>query len=145
VIEVVADLWSPIWDLRCITTNGYVKKNGCAVMGRGVAAQAKKRYPWLPEVVGHIVQQKGNHVCLIIRLGDLVTFPVKYNWWEKADLALIERSAHELEELVDIIGATKVALPRPGCGNGKLEWEAVKPILEFLDNRFYVITYGKKM
>jgi hypothetical protein len=34
-----------------------------------------------------------------------------------------------------------VLVPRPGCGNGQLDWEDVKPILlDHFDDRFIVVT-----
>lgn len=49
--EVYGDIWEyhkqGYWIV--ITTNGFVKKNGCAVMGRGVAKQAVTKYPSLPK------------------------------------------------------------------------------------------------
>jgi hypothetical protein len=76
----------------------------------------------------------------------LITFPVKRNWWEVADLALIERSARELLKIIEvkrIRGA--IYLPRPGCGNGRLKWEDVKkiflPILK--SDQFHIVTYSR--
>lgn len=138
--EIKSDLWSPEWDLRCITTNGFVKNNNECVMGRGVAFQAKNKYPQLAKIVGQLIRESGNHVY---HLSDysIATFPVKHNWWEKANLMLIRQSIIELETLVDIMPEIKkVALPRPGCGNGKLTWEEVKPLVAILDDRFYLIT-----
>jgi len=37
----------------CITTNGYVKKNGGVVMGRGCALEATKRWPGVEDLVAH--------------------------------------------------------------------------------------------
>jgi len=44
VKEVDGNLWEIEADWRVITTNGFVKKDGRAVMGRGVARQALQRY-----------------------------------------------------------------------------------------------------
>jgi hypothetical protein len=71
----------------------------------------------------------------------IVSFPVKHRWQDAADLELIKRSALELVELVDRNAwARKIKLPRPGCGNGRLRWSDVKPVLEpLLDDRFVVV------
>ena len=35
---------------------------------------------------------------------------------------------------------SSVLLPKPGCANGGLNWEQVKPLLEqYLDDRFTII------
>lgn len=47
--EAQGDLWTLPAEFRCITTNGIWSKNtGEAVMGAGVALDAKRRYPDLP-------------------------------------------------------------------------------------------------
>jgi len=167
MLEVQADLWDEVADAKCITTNGFVKANGELVMGAGVAGQAQARYPLFPKVAGQAVKENGNIVMPFRRdeiTGKLyqwndsmikgkepdnnewfITFPVKHVWYDDADLELIERSAHQLMELVDH-GAfqpiwKKVLLPRPGCGNGRLKWEDVKPVIEpILDDRIVVIS-----
>lgn len=156
MIEAYGNLWHWDADYRCITTNGYVKKNGEAVMGRGCAREAAKKWPELPEILGDMLRSDGNHVHElgygIDRNGkyvscawEVLSFPVKHHWRDKASLELIERSAQELVEFVDGHDDDwdiDVVLPRPGCGNGQLAWEQVKPILEpILDDRFQVITF----
>jgi len=95
-----------IWDWYgkstiVISTNGFVKNNGECVMGRGVAFQAKNRFPPLPRLLGRHIGLHGNGVFLFLQY-DLITFPVKHNWWEKADPILIERSAKQLVSLLDL-------------------------------------------
>ena len=85
----------------------------------------------------------GNHVAWFLH-PMIITFPVKHNWWAKAELILIERSCKELLESCKNLPAgsivDKVYMVRPGCGNGQLLWDDVKPILEsYLDNRFVVV------
>lgn len=144
MIEKLADLWTESADARCITTNGFVKKNGHLVMGAGTAAQAQVRYPDLPKYWGALVQLQGNHVFFDILSDDqlLFTFPVKHNWFETADLKLIERSSHELMEHLDKRPfLKKVLLPLPGCGNGQLSWSDVKPVIApILDDRVWAIS-----
>jgi len=55
---------------------------------------------------------------------------------------LIRQSARQLVEMADKFGWGSVVLPRPGCGNGGLDWDDVRPILEaILDDRFTVVTF----
>jgi hypothetical protein len=134
-----------IWDYQktaivAVTTNGQVTNNA-AVMGRGVAAQAARLFPWFPGRLGACITENGNHVH---HLGDnLVSFPVEHSPYEVPDLRLIERSARELAALADEAGWTMIVVPRPGCGGGGLSWHDVRPLLEpYFDDRFLVITAG---
>lgn len=125
---------------RCvvITTNGTVKRGGACVMGRGIAKEAKDRYPGLDMSIGHTIITQGNHVHMI---GDLCTFPVKHMYWDRADLELIKRSAEELSKIALENPDTLFILPRPGCGNGGRTWEEVCPIIEpILPDNVHVIT-----
>ena len=135
-----------IWDYQetaivAVTTNGQVTKNGTAVIGHGVAAQAARLFPWFAKKLGACIAENGNHVY---NLGDnLVSFPVEHSPYEIPDLGLIERSARELAALADKAGWTMVVVPRPGCGGGGLSWHDVRRLLEpHFDDRFLVITVG---
>lgn len=133
-------------DAICITTNGWLRKDGQAVMGRGCAAEAKQRYPHLPGVLGNMIREFGNHVNYLDFTDDhkpIFAFPVKHRWWEKADLELIRQSAHELVKITDAMNLMHVLLPRPGCGNGQLNWPDVREVIApILDDRIIVITYA---
>ena len=148
MIEVKGNMWDADVDAFVITTNGFVKKNGEAVMGRGCALEAKEKMPTLPKDLGAEIKKHGNIPHSFAYENEegesitIYTLPVKHNWWEKADIKLIEDSLSELVWLLDGGGDFKVAMPRPGCGNGQLNWEDVKPILEkYLDDRFIVYDY----
>jgi len=140
--EVKGDLWKLPWaDVICITTNGYVKANGRAVIGRGCAREAVIQYPIIERWLGSSIRKYGNHVVdLGIHDGkQLFSFPVKHNWWEKADIELIKRSALELTDRISFWH--KVLLPRPGCGNGHLSWDEVKPAIEsILPDNVWVVS-----
>jgi hypothetical protein len=139
--EITGNMWDIEADAYCITTNGFVKKNGEAVMGAGCAKEAATRYPSLPAVLGIHIKLRGNLVWLYEVTPPLLMFPVKHNWYEKADLELIVKSAVDLMKWVDGKQWQKVLLPRPGCGNGKLKWDDVKIVLEpILDNRIWIVS-----
>lgn len=143
MLEEKGELWNMhlAGDWIAITTNGTIKKNGEVVMGRGCAYEAKNIYPQLPKMLGDYISYSGNIVHMIAS-HKIFSFPVKDNWWEKGNLKLIEKSAIELLAIMNSFPIIKkVYVPRPGCGNGKLKWEDVKPILEkHWDDRFIVIT-----
>lgn len=158
--EEIGDLFENIGtaDVLCITTNGDVNKAGQAVMGRGVALQAAKRWPPIRHALASALKHRGNVVNVLGVIGGqthlpiegcrataIVAFPVKHHWWQKADLALIEESAMRLagEYSPERTTARRIVLPRAGCGNGGLSWEEVRPILaRHLDDRFVVVERG---
>jgi len=154
--EITGNLWAQKEaSAICITTNAFIKKDGTLVMGRGCAKEASDRYPGLSKHAGSLIKANGNHVFKIhtvitnyideasgYNTQDMLTFPVKKYWWDKADLDLIAQSCRELVAITNEKKYTSVVLPRPGCGNGGRNWEKeVKPIVsKLLDDRFQVIT-----
>lgn len=151
--EAKGNLWTHPSDFVIITTNGFVKVNGECVMGRGCANEANKMFPGLALFLGKAIKEGGNIVRDLGRWQGLPTtpgevrliaFPVKHNWWEKADIMLINSSVGRLLDLIDIHDPAHRArwvMPRPGCGNGKLDWEEVEPLLRRLPDNVTVITF----
>ena len=143
MLEVKGNIWDYYdegnWVV--IPTNRTIKRNGEAVMGRGVALQAKLKRPDLPLFLGDLIRDFGNQVYRFDQWR-LLSFPLKDNWWELAKLSLIEVSLVQLKQAVGFASGvrSRVYLPRVGCGNGGLDWKDVKPILErYLDDRFIVV------
>ena len=134
----------------CVTTNGIVKDNGDAVMGAGIAFNANNRFNLAPKL-GKYITQYGNrafhlgHYPRVTLQGTVMftifTFPTKHHYKDNSDITLICKSAEQLVEMCTKFGISKCYLTRPGCYNGKLNWEnTVKPWLsQILDDRFIVI------
>ena len=149
MIEITANLFYPENDVDAIliTTNGFVKKNGQAVMGRGVAYYATVLWPDIQIQLGVLIKENGNQVMYLDNKRfpnghncSVYSFPVKKNWWEKADLELIENSVEQIKNIANMVGLKKIWTVRPGCGNGKLDWNDVKPILlKWWDDRFIIV------
>lgn len=142
--EIEGDIWKQHSFGRwiVITTNGAVRKDGACVMGRGVAKQAADRFPNLPYRLGKAIKDSGNRVYVFDDL-NIITFPVKHHWQEKADIILIETSLKQLLEWSNtpVRKHGKFFIVRAGVGNGKLSWETVKPLFEqYLDDRFVVVS-----
>ena len=130
----------------CITTNGIVKKDGKAVMGKGIALDADIHFH-LSDKLGQYLNQYGNRA---FNLGvyeryyskyRVFSFPTKHHWKEDSDITLICKSAEQLVEMCNKFYITKCYIPPVGCGCGKLNWEnIVKPWLsQILDDRFIVV------
>lgn len=143
------NIWYTSAEALVIPTNGDVNRHGEAVMGRGLALQAARRYPLLPKVLAMLMREHGNHVFDLYRPRHqplIVSFPVKHHWHHMAQLDLIERSTIELVQMADHHEYRQVALPRVGCGNGALNWNEVKPILEhYLDDRFVLVSLRQEI
>ena len=142
--EAYGDLWEYPADIRVITTNGIVKNNGAVVMGRGCARQARDKYPGIDKKIGTLITRHGNRAFRIVGT-DIATMPVKTHWKNPAEVPIIVRSCMQLVEMADKFGWESIVVPRPGCGNGQLSWNMVKPSVEaVLDDRFTVITYKEE-
>lgn len=151
MLEIRGDLWKLSPDeypaLKLITTNGQTRQDGACVMGRGCARQARDMIPGIDYKLGELLRKYGNRPFRLAALPDgshLGSFPVKNHWKEYADPELIRRSAHQLVELADSFGYKAIFLPKPGAGNGKLDYHtSVRPVLErvLLGERFRIVSY----
>jgi hypothetical protein len=148
--EINTDIWQ-IWNdtpnaALCVTTNGIVKRNGEAVMGRGMALQAKQHLGnYIATVLGSQMQKHGNHVHELINdnntpLTAVLSFPTKNDWKDRSSISLIAQSAMELMNWLNNHQGTTAMVTRPGCENGNLKWENVKETLSaILDDRVTVV------
>jgi hypothetical protein len=143
VTEVNGDLWTYPADWRVITTNGTIKRDGRCVMGRGNARQARDKFPYLDVRLGQAIV-KGGNVPHVFREYGLISLPVKHEWHEKADPNLIQQSLRILIALPALAGKdVRVILTRPGCQNGQLSWDDVRPLCEaILDDRFTIVDWA---
>lgn len=148
MLEEFGDFWTIQGDARCITTNGALRSTGYAIMGKGIALQARERYHNIEFTLGRLIQKYGNHVFYIGH--GLISFPTKHDWRDyKSDIELIKRSAIELVSLFkgDVPIKTKsnrrILLTRPGCGNGNLNWTEVRPIIQTILNSDEFIVINK--
>ena len=144
--ETHGDLWSFLdpstWTYVAIPTNGVVKANGEAVMGKGVALQAATRFSTLAFRLGAFIRDYGNQVYYFEDLS-LFTFPTKHHWRNPSDLALIKLSAYQLSDSDELCTFDTIYLPEVGCGKStdQLSWEKeVGPLLStILDDRFIIV------
>lgn len=135
-----------------VTTNGVIRKNGDAVLGKGQALEAKKLFPGMEQQLGEYLRKYGNRTFYMgaRQVGDhltsVVTFPTKHHYRDNSDLDLIMRSAIQLKEIAAKFRLSKVYLPSVGCGLGGLDYaNQVRPILQkVLDDDRFVVVLGYK-
>ena len=156
----------------CITTNGFVKRNGECVMGKGIAKTVSTYWPQHKKTLGKLITTNGNIVQPFFThlQSTFVSFPVKPvqiintgnntvshmnfkigdtvpGWAAKANPDIIRQSFIQLQEYVDTTNYTNVAIPLPGCGAGELSWkEDVEPIVidMALDDRYIFCSFKQK-
>lgn len=146
-------------DAICITTNGYVNKQGFAIMNKGCAKEAVERWKEkdIPRILAQKIRENGNVVNLLFQEQGtwIISFPVKPSFVENADISLIvphlrrvyankkyvpgyavyadlskiKQSAKQLRNIADKMNFKKIVLPLPGCGAGGLKPWKVLPIL----------------
>lgn len=156
-IHRTGNMWNEInkYDLFCITTNGTIRKDGCLVMGRGIAFEAISRFPDVQRLAGAEILEfnacrakRGDpprpYGFLVLRNYEpsVGLFQVKYNWWEQADVKLISLATLKLSRLAVDFPGMKIALNFPGIGNGKLSEDVVRPIIDSLPENVEVWKRG---
>lgn len=130
-------------DVFMITTNPIKRNDGAVVMGRGIALEAKTRYPQLPYHFGSKLEQEGNQFVGHIGDYDFVPiwyFMVKHHWKDNADLGIIASSIWTLKEKFKD-SSKRIDLNFPGIGNGKLPRHQVFYLLEDLPDNVHVWEY----
>ena len=151
------DLWTAFapTNLFLITTNSTIRKDGALIMGRGIAQQARDRFPGLDVVLGKqilsLCGQKGQYGLLVSPRwpeSKLGAFQVKGHYSQPASLKLIHHSTTRLCEWCTAHPDAQVVLNFPGIGNGSLCREVVLPIIAQLPKQVTVWEYlptGKRI
>jgi O-acetyl-ADP-ribose deacetylase (regulator of RNase III) len=113
--------------------------NTAGVMGKGLALQFKKQFPQNYKVYLRVCKE-GNFKIgdLIITEDDsllygrktIINLPTKTDWRKPSEYSYIEAGIKELAKVIRHKHIHSIAIPALGSGNGGLEWNRVKDILE---------------
>jgi len=108
--------------------------NCVGVMGKGIAKAFKDRYPAMFSAYKRICDQG------MLEPGKLwlwqgpdhsvLNFPTKVHWRNPSQIEWIELGLKKFVESYESRGITSISFPRLGCGNGGLDWEVVRPLME---------------
>lgn len=108
--------------------------NTVGVMGKGLALSFKQRYPDMFEsyklacekhqfTMGKLMlYQEADHWILL--------FPTKENWRNPSKLEYIEKGLMKFVNSYADKHISSIAFPKLGCGNGELNWDDVRPLME---------------
>jgi O-acetyl-ADP-ribose deacetylase (regulator of RNase III) len=108
--------------------------NCVGVMGKGLAQAFKKRDPKMFRAYEKICDQK------LLEPGKLwlwrgnkwiLNFPTKLHWRNPSKISWIEAGLEKFVTAYEEQGITEVSFPLLGCGNGGLDWNDVRPVMEY--------------
>ena len=131
-------------DWVVVPTSISWRRDGTAVMGRGVAKQAADRWPGLTVDYGEQCMLRGASTPVLahrprgLNPKNLLLFPVKpldssaphLSWKQPASLELIQRSLRQLYAMLPELHGGSIYIPDVGCGNGLLPVVVVRPYIE---------------
>jgi O-acetyl-ADP-ribose deacetylase (regulator of RNase III) len=108
--------------------------NCVGVMGKGIAARFREQYPEMflayRDICARKLLQPG--MLWLWKAHDrwILNFPTKRHWRHPSKLEWIDAGLKKFVAEYERRGITDVSFPRLGCGNGGLNWDAVRPIME---------------
>lgn len=112
--------------------------NTVGVMGKGIALQFKEQFPNTFKLYADAAK-KGE-----IKIGKMfvtqeattegekiiINFPTKTEWFRKSQYSYIEDGLADLQRVLQKYQIHSIAIPPLGCGNGGLDWEKVKVMIQ---------------
>jgi O-acetyl-ADP-ribose deacetylase (regulator of RNase III) len=108
--------------------------NTVGVMGKGLAAEFKARYPDMYKRYRALCRQGKLKIGMLwLWKGHtqwVLNFPTKVHWRNPSKLEYLESGLQKFVAEYDSRGIREISFPRLGCGNGGLQWELVKPLME---------------
>lgn len=113
--------------------------NCVGVMGRGLAAEFKKRYrenyqEYLAACLDKQVMIGSVFITKVIKPfpGNplyIINFPTKTHWREDSRIEYISNGLTSLVDMVTLLKIKSIAIPALGCGLGKLQWGVVRALM----------------
>lgn len=108
--------------------------NCVGVMGKGIAKAFKDRYPAMFIAYKRICDQN------LLQPGKLwlwqgpdhsvLNFPTKMHWRAPSQIEWIDMGLQKFVASYESRGISSISFPRLGCGNGGLDWNEVRPLME---------------
>lgn len=108
--------------------------NTVGKMGKGLAEAMAKRFRGLyPQYVTAVIGGAMTpHSLTLFRVGhnkQILCFPTKEHWRNDSNLTLVEEGLIRLTASYQGFNIQSLAVPALGCGEGKLSWNDVHPLI----------------
>jgi O-acetyl-ADP-ribose deacetylase (regulator of RNase III) len=107
--------------------------NTVGVMGKGLAAAFKERYPPMfleyKKICSSNELQPGSSWLWKGNEQWVLNFATKKHWRNPSKLEYVSEGLDEFRAKYEQYGIREIAFPRLGCGNGGLDWDVVKPLM----------------
>ncbi len=112
--------------------------NTVGIMGKGIALQFKKAFPNNYRAYVDACKNKNIDIGKLFVFTDsnmlsgekiIINFPTKIDWKKPSEYEYINKGLDNLITIIKSYNIKSIAIPPLGAGNGGLEWEKVKKIL----------------
>ena len=107
--------------------------NTVGVMGKGLAASFKQRYPDMFQQYNRFCKsghfQPGTSHLWKGPDQWVLNFATKKHWRNPSKIEYIRDGLIQFRNAYEIEGIREIAFPRLGCGNGGLDWDEVRPLM----------------
>jgi O-acetyl-ADP-ribose deacetylase (regulator of RNase III) len=113
--------------------------NTVGVMGKGIALQFKNQYPQNYKLYAAACKAKEvvvgkmfvtEETSLLGGKKIIINFPTKTDWRKPSEYSYIENGLQDLVKVIEDKNIKSIAIPPLGAGNGGLDWNKVKELIE---------------
>lgn len=113
--------------------------NTVGVMGKGIALQFKNQYPNNYKLYATACKAKEvvvgkmfvtEETSLLGGKKIIINFPTKTDWRKPSEYSYIESGLQDLVNVIQEKNIKSIAIPPLGAGNGGLDWNKVKAVIE---------------
>jgi O-acetyl-ADP-ribose deacetylase (regulator of RNase III) len=116
--------------------------NVLGVMGKGLALAFKNRFPRMARAYLRHCLGEGGVLRSQVIPGEtwvyydqesrkhIICFATKGDWRKPSRIEYIKRGMARLAEDIRVLGIRSIAIPALGCGEGGLDWNDVRPLIE---------------
>jgi O-acetyl-ADP-ribose deacetylase (regulator of RNase III) len=119
--------------------------NTVGVMGKGIAKSFRERYPKMFDEYRRLcTANKLSIGNLHLWKSDdrwVLNFPTKTTWRLPSKIDYIEAGLETFARNYASMGVTSVSFPPLGCGNGNLNWDEVRPLMEMYLSKLSIPVY----